>query len=98
MTPEARERHYTAFNDRQRGLQNQLDNYFARGSSKQKKPCPPPGGGIWEKASNALILLKAEYFRGKSLDDAAKHWDRSKGGTGWSLKWPKPPDLGDSPP
>lgn len=87
--------HYLEFDVRQQALQRQLDDYFARGSSKQKKPCPPPGGGIMERAKNALVLLQAEYLRGKSLDDVAKHWETSSGG--WKWTWPKPPNLGNSP-
>ena len=96
MTAESRARHYVQFDTLQRSVQDQLDDYFARGSSKQKKPCPPPGGGAWKSAQNALVLLTAEYFKGKSLDDAARHWDRAAGGRGWSWSWPKPPGTGNS--
>ncbi len=98
MTPESRAAHYQEFDRLQSAYDRQIDDYYAKGSSKQKNPCPPPGGGLWEKMENTITLIKGEYFRGKSLDDAAKHWQGSTSNPsgGWNFHWPKPPDLGNS--
>ncbi|MCC6959005.1 MAG: RHS repeat-associated core domain-containing protein [Dehalococcoidia bacterium] len=99
MTPESRAAHYQEFDRLQGALDRQWDDYYATGNSKQKNPCPPPGGGLWKRIQATVTILNAEYFRGKSLDDAARRWQGSTSNPsgGWNWHWPKPPDLGNSP-
>jgi RHS repeat-associated protein len=65
FTPEERTSHYNQYEDYRRGLNKNLGNWNGKGANP--KPCGPPPDGPF----GSLVLLAGEYFRNKTLDEAA---------------------------